>query len=129
MYVSQKGKQIAVGIERMDRVFAERPLPETSYPKAADGFDISFENVSFSYGKSEALCDVSFTAKQNEVTALVGPSGSGKSTIAHLIPRFYDVNQGNMKIGGVNSGYVKRVLMRIVSFVFQEVFLFQQNHP
>jgi ATP-binding cassette subfamily B protein IrtA len=84
MYVSQKGRQIADGIERMDRVFAERPLPEASDPITADSFDIIFENVSFSYGESEALSGVSFTAKQNEVTALVGPSGSGKIGRAHV---------------------------------------------
>jgi ATP-binding cassette subfamily B protein len=128
MYVSQKGKQIADGIERMDRVFAQRPLPETTQPKTANSFDISFENVSFSYGESEALHDVSFTAKQNAVTALVGPSGSGKSTIAHLIPRFYDVNAGSIKIGGVDiRDMASEYLMSIVSFVFQEVFLFQQS--
>jgi len=128
MYVSQKGRQIADGIERMDRVFAERPLPEASNPTTADGFDIAFENVSFSYGESEALSGVSFTAKQNEVTALVGPSGSGKSTIAHLIPRFYDVDSGCIKIGGVDIRNMSgEYLMRIVSFVFQDVFLFQQS--
>lgn len=128
MYVSQKGRQIADGIERMDRVFAERPLPEASDPITADSFDIIFENVSFSYGESEALSGVSFTAKQNEVTALVGPSGSGKSTIAHLIPRFYDVDSGCIKIGGVDIRDMSgEYLMRIVSFVFQDVFLFQQS--
>jgi ATP-binding cassette subfamily B protein len=128
MYVSQKGRQIADGIERMDRVFAQQPLPETARPKTANGFDISFENVSFSYDESEALHDVSFTAKQNAVTALVGPSGSGKSTIAHLIPRFYDVNAGSIKIGGVDiRDMASEYLMSIVSFVFQDVFLFQQS--
>ncbi len=128
MYVSQKGKQIADGIERMDRVFAIQPLPETQSPKTASGFDIAFEHVSFSYGEAETLSDISFTAKQNEVTALVGPSGSGKSTIAHLIPRFYDVNAGSIKIGGVDIREMSNdYLMSIVSFVFQEVFLFQQS--
>lgn len=128
MYVSQKGRQIADGIERMDRVFAQAPLPEAARPRTAAGFDISFENVSFSYGESEALHDVSFSAKQNEVTALVGPSGSGKSTIAHLIPRFYDVNAGAIKIGGVDIRDMdSEYLMSIVSFVFQDVFLFQQS--
>lgn len=131
MYVSQKGRQIADGIARMDRVFQSRPLPETACPRTAKGFDIRFENVSFSYDQNEgteALQDVCFTARQNQVTALVGPSGSGKSTIAHLIPRFYDVGAGRITIGGtdirdMSSDY----LMGIVSFVFQDVFLFQQS--
>jgi ATP-binding cassette subfamily B protein len=128
LYVSQKGRQIADGIERMDRVFAEKSLPEAKAPKTATRFDITFEKVTFSYGETEALSDVSFTARQNEVTALVGPSGSGKSTIAHLIPRFYDVNSGSIKIGGVDiRGMSGDYLMSIVSFVFQDVFLFQQS--
>lgn len=128
MYVSQRGRQIADGIERMDRVFAEKPLPETAHPRTANSFAITFDNVSFSYGEAEALHGVSFTAKQNAVTALVGPSGSGKSTIAHLIPRFYDVNAGGIRIGGVDIREMAgEYLMSIVSFVFQDVFLFQQS--
>ena len=128
MYVSQKGRQIADGIERMDRVFDQKPLPEAVHPKTTDSFDISYEAVSFSYGDTEALHDMSFTANQNEVTALVGPSGSGKSTIAHLIPRFYDVNEGSIKIGGVDiRDMSSEYLMNIVSFVFQDVFLFQMS--
>jgi len=128
MYISQKSRQIADGIERMDKILNEKPLPETNNPQTTGSFNISFEDVSFSYGESEALSNVSFTAKQNEVTALVGPSGSGKSTIAHLIPRFYDVNSGAVKIGGVNiKDMQSEYLMSIVSFVFQDVFLFQQS--
>ena len=128
MYVSQKGRQIAEGIARMDKILAVAPLPEAKSPKTAERFDIAFEDVSFSYSETEALSNVTFTARQDEITALVGPSGAGKSTIAHLIPRFYDVDCGNIKIGGVDirdmhSDY----LMSIVSFVFQDVFLFQQS--
>ena len=128
MYVSQRGRQIADGIQRMDKVFNEKPLTESQNPQTASGFDITFEDVSFSYGDSEALSGVSFAARQSEVTALVGPSGSGKSTIAHLIPRFYDVNAGSIKIGGVDiRDMSSEYLMSIVSFVFQDVFLFQQS--
>jgi ABC-type multidrug transport system, ATPase and permease components len=128
MFVSQRGRQIAEGIERMDKILAEQPLPETTNPQRLESYDISFENVSFSYGEAEALHDISFIAKQKEVTALVGPSGSGKSTIAHLIPRFYDVNSGAIKIGGVDIRDLQSdYLMSIVSFVFQDVFLFQQS--
>jgi len=128
LYVSQRGRQIADGIERMDRILNEKPLPEPKNPKTAESFDISFEGVSFAYGETEAISEVNFTAKQREVTALVGPSGSGKSTIAHLIPRFYDVNSGAIKIGGVDIRDMSgEYLMGIVSFVFQDVFLFQQT--
>ena len=128
MFVSQKGRQIAEGIERMDKMLAQEPLVETSAPQTTHSYDISFDNVSFSYGEAEALHDVSFVAKQHEVTALVGPSGAGKSTVAHLIPRFYDVNSGSIKIGGVDIRDMQSdYLMSIVSFVFQDVFLFQQS--
>ena len=137
LYVSQMGKQIADGVDRMDKVLSEPPLKETISPQTTNSYSIAFDNVSFSYhglsardelNDTEALSDVSFTAKQGEITALVGPSGSGKSTIAHLIPRFYDVAAGSIKIGGVDirdmdSDY----LMSIVSFVFQDVFLFKQS--
>lgn len=128
MFVSQRSRQIADDIERMDKMMAVTPLPETKTPKTVQSYDISFENVGFSYDETEALHDVSLTAKQNEITALVGPSGSGKSTIAHLIPRFYDVDSGSIKIGGVDIREMQSdYLMSIVSFVFQDVFLFQQS--
>ena len=137
LYVSQMGRQIADGVDRMDKVLSEPPLRETAFPKTTGSYSIAFEDVSFSYqglasndesNDAAALSDISFTAKQGEITALVGPSGSGKSTIAHLIPRFYDVAEGSIKIGGVDirdmdSDY----LMSIVSFVFQDVFLFKQS--
>ncbi|MDR2770678.1 MAG: ABC transporter ATP-binding protein/permease [Clostridiales Family XIII bacterium] len=131
MYVSQLGRQIADGVERMDKILDVLPLAETSSPKTADGYTVSFEDVTFTYnGEDEAvaLSHVSFTAKQGEITALVGPSGSGKSTLAHLIPRFYDVAEGAVKIGGTDIRDMESdYLMRIVSFVFQDVFLFKQS--
>ena len=137
LYVSQGGKQIADGVDRMDAILNQSPLKETTAPQTTQSYAVAFENVSFSYqglspeddaNGTEALSDVSFTAGQGEITALVGPSGSGKSTMAHLIPRFYDVTAGRITIGGVDirdmdSDY----LMGIVSFVFQDVFLFKQS--
>jgi ATP-binding cassette subfamily B protein len=131
MYVSQIGNQIADGIGRMDKILNLDPLSETANPKTADGYSVSFEDVHFTYneeGEVSALSGVSFTAKQGEVTALVGPSGSGKSTIAHLIPRFYDVASGAIRIGGVDVREMSSdYLMSIVGFVFQDVFLFKQS--
>ena len=90
-----------------------------------------FESVSFSYAgdkEVQALQNVSFRAKQGEVTAVVGPSGGGKSTIANLIPRFYDVDEGSISIGGVDIRNIRvEELMNLVSFVFQDVFLFKQS--
>nr|WP_308625106.1 ABC transporter ATP-binding protein [uncultured Eisenbergiella sp.] len=89
---------------------------------------ITFDKVRFSYNDAEILRDVSFTAPEGKVTALVGPSGSGKSTISRLAARFWDADSGSVCIGGIN---VKKLdpeyLMRLFSFVFQEVTLFNDT--
>lgn len=91
-------------------------------------FGIAFDGVSFAYGDQEVLRDITFNAPGGSVTALVGPSGSGKSTIAKLAARFWDVQKGAVRIGGVD---VKKLdpeyLMRHISFVFQDVVLFQDS--
>ena len=85
------------------------------------GHDLEFENVSFSYGNEEVLKNISFCAKQGEVTALVGYSGAGKSTIGTLIPRFYDPSEGSIKIGGVNIKNIPiNALMDKIAFIFQD---------
>lgn len=131
LYVSSDGMRILSGIERMDDVLHRKTLPETDNPKTCEGCEIAFKNVTFSYdedNETSALTDVSFKAKQGEVTAIVGSSGSGKSTIAHLIPRFFDVTEGCIQIGGVDIRHMKLdYLMEKVSFVFQDVFLFKQS--
>lgn len=130
MYVSSNGMQIMGGVERMDKILSEPHLPQPINPKTIDQYEIVFENVSFSYTGQEAaaLSDVSFRAEENQITAIVGPSGGGKSTVAHLIPRFFDVLGGSIKIGGVDIRDMKsEYLMGKVSFVFQDVFLFKQS--
>ncbi|MDR1452386.1 MAG: ABC transporter ATP-binding protein/permease [Candidatus Margulisbacteria bacterium] len=129
LYVSQTGRQIADGIERLDKILDTPPLPETQSPQTTNNYAISFENVTFTYNdNSAALSGVSFTARPGEITALVGPSGGGKSTIAHLIPRFYDAQSGAVKIGGVDiREMTNEYLLSLVSFVFQDVFLFKQS--
>jgi ATP-binding cassette subfamily B protein len=131
MYVSTNGRLILNSIERMDQVLDTPPLAETAAPKTTDEYSVAFDHVTFTYngeGEAVALREVSFTAKQGEVTALVGPSGSGKSTLAHLIPRFYEVTEGAVKIGGVDiRDMSSEYLMSLVSFVFQDVFLFKQS--
>ena len=92
--------------------------------------NIEFCGVSFSYDGTDtmALSDVSFTAPAGKITAIVGPSGGGKSTIAHLIPRFWDVTDGHITIGGIDIQEIpEEVLMQQVSFVFQDVYLFGQS--
>ncbi len=94
-----------------------------------DGYDIRFENVSFSYEADKpVLKDVSFTAKQGQVTALVGPSGGGKSTVANLAAGFYPVNGGKITLGGTDIAPIdSTVLMKDFSVVFQDVVLFNNT--
>lgn len=94
-----------------------------------NGYDIEFKNVSFEYEKEEGtIKDVSFTAKQGEVTALVGPSGGGKSTLAKLAARFWDVNSGTITLGGADiSKVMPERLLQEYSVVFQDVLLFNNS--
>ena len=131
MFLGSGTREIDEGVERIDRIFAEPPVPEAQTPQVPAGYDIEFLKVSFAYEnkaettRTEALRDITFTAHQGEITALVGPSGSGKSTVANLIPRFWDVAEGEIRIGGVNIKDIPtEKLMDIVSFVFQDSFLF-----
>jgi ATP-binding cassette subfamily B protein len=131
MYTITVSAQVAGNVERMDEILRQKIMPVTDKPKTVADYDITFEKVSFSYTKKTngaALDGVSFTAKQGELTAIVGPSGGGKSTIAHLIPRFYDVDSGAIKIGGVDIRDMSiSGLMDTVSFVFQDTWIFKQT--
>ena len=117
-----------ISIERIQQILAEPPLPEVPAPgrQPADA-SVVFEHVSFSYEKADipALQDVSFTAAPGTITALVGPSGAGKSTVARLIPRFWDVDAGRVRVGGTDvRDMTADTLMQQVAFVFQDTFLF-----
>ena len=95
---------------------------------APKGHDIVFENVGFAYNDEQVLRGVSFTARQGEVTALVGPSGSGKSTCARLAARLWDADEGKIRVGGVDISTVDpEVLLRDYSMVFQDVVLFDDT--
>ena len=93
------------------------------------GYDIAFQNVGFSYNIGDAvLKDVTFTAKQGEVTALIGPSGGGKTTVSRLASRFWDVNKGTITVGGMDISKVDpETLMSLYSIVFQDVTLFNNT--
>lgn len=124
-------RDIDEGVNRIDRILEKKPVPEPEYPQVPAAYDVEFRHVSFSYEnteqgtRTEALRDVSFIAPQGKITALVGPSGSGKSTVANLIPRFWDVEQGKICIGGADIRQIPTAkLMDMVSFVFQDTFLF-----
>lgn len=106
---------------RIYEIIDEKELLIENSEKEIECHDLEFENVSFSYGNEEVLKNISFCAKQGEVTALVGYSGAGKSTIGTLIPRFYDPSEGSIKIGGVNIKNIPiNALMDKIAFVFQD---------
>ena len=117
-----------IPIERMNSIENYPIQPGTGELKTK-GYDIVFENVSFSYNTGEQVLDnVSFTAKQGEVTALIGPSGGGKSTAAKLAARFWDVDRGKITIGGQDVRKVDpEKLLSAYSIVFQDVTLFNNT--
>lgn len=121
MFVSQ------VSADRMNEIY-DTPTAEGAEKFEPKGHDIVFEHVGFSYDEKEVLHDVSFTAKEGEVTALVGPSGSGKSTCARLAARLWDISKGVIRVGGVDiSTEDPEVLLRDYSMVFQDVVLFDDT--
>lgn len=119
----------------MSQVSANRlnEIHEMRTAEGADGFspkghDIVFENVDFAYDDKKVLRGVSFTAKEGEITALVGPSGSGKSTCARLAARLWDVTSGSIKVGGMDIKTVEpEALLTDYSMVFQDVVLFDDS--
>ncbi len=121
MFVSQ------VSANRLNEI-KNTPIAEGAERFQPDGHDICFENVSFAYDDHAVLRGVSFTAREGEVTALVGPSGSGKSTCARLAARLWDIQSGTITVGGVDISTVDpEVLLTDYSMVFQDVVLFDDT--
>ena len=121
MFISQ------VSADRINEIY-DTPTAEGAEVFRPQGHDIVFAHVGFSYDEKEVLHDVSFTAKEGEVTALVGPSGSGKSTCARLAARLWDVTRGSIRVGGVDISTVDpEVLLSDYSMVFQDVVLFDDT--
>lgn len=119
-----------IALERIETVMAISPLPVQKPVAQPHHFDIEFEQVSFRYAEQTewALQDVSFQLPARSLTALVGPSGSGKTTITRLISRFADVQNGSIRIGGVDIQQIQPAeLMRCISVVFQDVYLFDDT--
>ena len=115
-------------IERMNEIL-ECPVQSGSDTLTNDGCDIVFDHVGFEYNSGEAvLRDVSFTAKQGEITALVGPSGGGKTTVSRLAARFWDATCGRVTVGGMDiTGTDPETLLSLYSIVFQDVTLFDNT--
>jgi ABC superfamily ATP binding cassette transporter, ABC/membrane protein len=120
---------IEQGVQQIDKILEARVLPETHTPQEPSHYDIRFDKVSFAYdGEHYVLNDINFIAKEGSITALVGPSGAGKSTVGQLLSRFWDVQEGNISIGGVDIRQLStEKLMQMVSFVFQDSFMFAQT--
>ncbi len=119
---------LQVNIDRMNEIWGSK-VQDGEAAFAPKGYDITFEHVGFAYNSGETvLKDVSFTARQGEVTALIGPSGGGKSTAAKLAARFWDVERGRITVGGVDVSTVDpEKLLTAYSIVFQDVTLFNNT--
>ena len=115
-------------INRMNEIF-DQPNQTGSNTMTNQGYDIVFDHVGFAYNTGETvLKDVSFTAKQGEVTALVGPSGGGKTTVSRLAARFWDINKGKITVGGMDISKIDpETLLSLYSIVFQDVTLFNNT--
>lgn len=115
-------------IDRMNEIL-DHPVQTGTQKINNKGYDIVFDNVGFAYNSGETvLKNVSFTAKQGEVTALVGPSGGGKTTVSRLAARFWDINKGKITVGGMDISKIEpETLMSLYSIVFQDVTLFNNT--
>ena len=119
---------VRTNVARMNEIL-EYPVQTGSDTLTNDGYDIVFDHVGFAYNDGEVvLKEVSFTAKQGEVTALVGPSGGGKTTVSRLVARFWDIQNGKITVGGMNVAEIEpEKLMSLYSIVFQDVTLFDNT--
>ena len=115
-------------INRMNEIL-DQPIQTGTDRVTNKGYDIVFDHVGFAYNTGETvLKDVSFTAKQGEVTALVGPSGGGKTTVSRLAARFWDINKGKITVGGMDISKIEpETLLSLYSIVFQDVTLFNNT--
>lgn len=132
MTVSQDWMLASYALEGIEEILNEKPLVETSNPQKPKNHSIEFEGVFFDYEKSDSeehiLNDINLKINENDSVALVGPSGGGKTTIASLIPRFWDVDEGSIKVGEVDVRDIStRELMENISFVFQNTTLFKDS--
>ncbi len=130
MFAGEQLMAAKSAVSRVEEILQEKPLEEPVYPQSPLNAAIKFSDVSFSYpgAKEKALDHVSFEVPSGKTVALVGASGSGKSTAASLIPRFYDVQEGTVTIGGADVRNIrKHELMETVAFVFQNTSLFKDT--
>lgn len=132
MTVSQDWMLASHALEGIEEILAEKPLVEPTNPQKPKNHSIEFEGVYFDYEKTDTdehvLNDINLRINENETVALVGPSGGGKTTIASLIPRFWDIDEGSVKVGEVDVRDIStKDLMENISFVFQNTTLFKDS--
>ncbi|MBR0370812.1 MAG: ABC transporter ATP-binding protein [Methanobrevibacter sp.] len=132
MMVSQDWMLASNALDNIEAILNEKPLAEPTNPQKPKNHSIEFEGVYFDYDESEndehILNDVNLKINENDSVALVGPSGGGKTTIASLIPRFWDVGEGSIKLGDVDVRDIStKELMENISFVFQNTTLFKDS--
>ena len=130
MYMSEAVMEADEAVGRLDEILGQASMPEPETGKKPQGAAVAFDHVTFTYPGAErpALADVSFAVQPGQVVALVGPSGGGKTTAASLIPRFWDVDQGRVLVGGADVRELDSgALMEQVAFVFQDTHLFKQS--
>ena len=130
MYLSNATNQAGIAIDRINDIARTKDLEVCENPVPMQGFDVEFKNVNFTYPGTEAqvLHNVSFAVPTGSTVALVGASGGGKSTVAKLLPRFFDVDSGEITIGGISVKQIDpKELMKNISFVFQNTRLFKMS--
>ncbi len=121
-------RYMSIGADRIISVLKTEPLHEPEEDEKLKKFDVEFRNVTFKYHSTDVLKNVSFTVPEHSITGLVGPSGSGKTTITSLIARFWDVDGGEIFVGGRNIKELKTDrLLSYISTVFQDVYLFHDT--
>lgn len=130
LYSSENSMLAKDALLRVQNILNESPLKESENPIVPQNAEIAFKNVDFTYkgSKVKAVNNVSFDVPQGATYALVGPSGGGKTTVASLIPRFWDVEKGVVMVGGVDvRNIATEILMKNISFVFQDTHLFKTS--
>ncbi|HAY21214.1 MAG TPA: ABC transporter ATP-binding protein [Desulfobacterales bacterium] len=125
MHIGGLLKQNSIGVGLIDDILHKQEMTEPEDPRQPAGASVEFRNVTFAYDEETVLKGISFLAEPGSITALVGPSGAGKTTVGLLTARFWDVNSGEILIGGVPIRQIRtEELMRLVAFVFQDNMLF-----
>lgn len=130
MFASENTMLAQDGLKRIEEILTQKPFKYSNSSNEMINYDISFDHVSFTYpdSKTEVLHDIHLKIKSGSTVAFVGKSGGGKSTLVSLIPRFYDVTKGAVKIGGIDvKDYSERELMQKISFVFQDSRLLKKS--